>query len=417
VGLCRTPGTYPREQIATRARLSSSVVRTQSVSFDESTPVRRPMSSRLRAAPVSVLHIDTERGWRGGERQVLWLAESLVRSGNRCVIAARPGQPLALRAAELGLRVLPCSPRWEYDPLTASALAHFIHLEGIEIVHAHTAHAASLALLCAGEARTVITRRVDFRVGRDWMSQLKYRRASAIIAISQAVANALVASGIDPAQIEIIPSGVDLGRSIAEPDTRALRLLGVPEGTPLVVMVAALARHKDPLTFLRAMRVVIDAIPNAHAIVVGEGPLRPEVEHAIEQLGLSRNVHLAGYRKDVDSLMAAADVVALSSKEEGLGTALIDALWMGKAVAATRAGGIPEVIQDGCCGILSPPEDAAALGSTITRLLEDSSLRARFSIAARDRAAAFSVESTATRTALVYQRVNTRPRRFTSLTT
>jgi glycosyltransferase involved in cell wall biosynthesis len=354
-----------------------------------------------------VLHIDTERGWRGGERQVLWLADSLVRRGNRCVIAARPGQPLAERAIERGLRVFPCEPRWEFDPVAAVALARFIRREGIEIVHAHTAHAASIALLCARDAKTVITRRVDFQVRRYWVSQLKYRRATAIIAISKAVADSLVASGIDPNQIEIIPSGVDLTRSIPRSDTDALRSLGVPEGAPLVVMVAALAEHKDPLTFLEAMRAVLEKVPTAHALLIGDGPLRSTVERSVERLGLAGRVHVAGYRRDAESLMAAADVIALSSTKEGLGTVLIDALWMGKPVAATTAGGIPEVVEHGSCGLLSAPGDAAALGAAISRLLCDSSLRARLGSAGRRRAAAFSVERTAIRTAQVYQSVAT----------
>lgn len=367
--------------------------------------IRSEAGTRHPPATVSVLHIDTERGWRGGQRQVLWLADHLVRSGTRCVIAARLGEPLARRAAERGLQVFPCAPRWEYDPFAAAALARFVRREGIQIVHAHTAHAASLAFLCARKARIVITRRVDFRVGRNFLSQLKYRRAAAIIAISDAVANALVASGIDPAQIEIIRSGVDLSRRIAPPADGTLRLLGIPEGAPLVVMVAALTGHKDPLTFLRAMTIVIATVPDAHALLIGDGPLRVTVESAVERLGLRGNVHIAGYRPDADALLATADVVTLSSRKEGLGTVLIDALWMGKAIAATRAGGVPEVVQDGSCGLLSPPGDHAALGAAIIRLLGDSELRERFGVAGRARAMSFSVEQTASRTALVYRRV------------
>jgi len=384
------------------------------LSSDEISVVAEPAQTRTFTAapahavplrPVSVMHIDTERGWRGGERQVLWLVDSLVRRGNRCVIAARPGEPLAQRALELGLRVLPCAPRWEFDPVAAVSLARFIRRDQIEIVHAHTAHAASIALLCARDAKVVITRRVDFRVHRHWISRLKYRRAKAIIAISDAVAESLVASGIDRAQIQIIQSGVDLSRCVTRSDSHSLRLLGIPEGAQLVVMVAALARHKDPLTFVLAMRSVLERAPDTHALLIGDGPLRHTVESVIRRLGLERNVHVAGYRRDAESLMAAADVVALSSANEGLGTVLIDALWMGKAVAATSAGGIPEIVQHERSGLLSPPGDSAALGAAIARLISDSALRARFGSAGRARAAAFCVERTATRTALVYQSV------------
>lgn len=391
--------------------MPTAVARNQTIDDDSTLSRWRGPIAHYPTAPVSVLHIDTERGWRGGERQVLWLAESLVRSGNECVIAARPNEPLALRAAELGLRVLPCSPRGELDPVAVIILARFIRREGIQIVHAHTAHAASLALVSAGQAQTVITRRVDFPVGRGWLSQLKYRRAAAVIAISEAVASALVASGIDPKQIEVVRSGVDLNRCVPRADSQTLRALGVPENAPLVVMVAALVGHKDPLTFVQAMKNVVDAVPEAHALVIGDGPLRPDVERAIAQSGLGKNVHLAGFRDDADALLSAADVVALSSREEGLGTVLIDALWMGKAIAATRAGGIPEVVEDGVCGLLSQPEDGAALGSSISRLLKDSALRNRFSVAGRARASAFSMEDTAGRTALIYERVTAAARR------
>lgn len=337
---------------------------------------------------------------------MLWLVEALMRSGHHCVIAARPGEPLALRATERGIRVVPCSPRWEFDGLAIAQLSRFVRREGIQIVHAHTAHAASIAFFCGPEAKLVITRRVDFALRRNWLSRLKYRRAAAIIAISEAVADVLATSGVDPARIEVIPSGVDLSRPLPQPDRKTLRQLGIPEGTLLVVMVAALVDHKDPVTFVRAMKNVVDALPDSQALLIGDGPLRPVVKRSIEQLELAKNVHLAGYRADADALMAAADVVVLSSRQEGLGTVLIDALWMGKAIAATCAGGIPEIVEDARCGLLSPPEDAAALGSSIIRLLGDSALRARFGAAGVARATAFSVEQTASRTALVYQRVS-----------
>jgi glycosyltransferase involved in cell wall biosynthesis len=358
-----------------------------------------------RRSPTTILHIDTERGWRGGERQVLWLAESLIRSGNKCIIAARPDGPLATRAAERGLHVFPCSPLAEFDPITALRLRRLIKREGIQIVHAHTAHAAALAVTCAGDAETVITRRVDFRIGRGWFSQLKYRRAAAVIAISDAVSRVLVAGGVDESKIEIIPSGIDLHRTVQPADRQTLQSLGIPENAPLVVMIAALVNHKDPLTFVSAMKDVVAAVPRAHAMIVGEGPLRPAVEQSISELGLTGRIHLAGFREDADSILAAADAVALSSREEGLGTVLIDALWMGKPIAATRAGGIPEIIQHGSSGLLASVENAAELGDAISRLLTDEVLRSRLALGGRARAAMFSVERTAARTSMVYDRV------------
>jgi len=359
-----------------------------------------------RGNPVSVLHINTERGWRGGERQVLWLAAHLDRTGHRCVIAARPDQPLAARALDAGLRVEECSPMWEYDPLAARRLRALISRERIEIVHAHTAHAASLALISTPtDVPIVITRRVDFPVKRNWVSRLKYRRAAAIIAVSDAVARVLVDGGMDPERVEVIRSGVDLGRDVVPIERAALTQFGIPADAPLVVMVAALEPHKDPLTFVRAMRTTLSSVPGAHALLVGEGPLRADVERETATLGLGDRLHLAGFRSDADSIMAAADVVALSSQMEGLGTVLIDALSLGKPIAATRTGGIPELVEDGESGLLAPPRDPPALGWAIARLLTDAGLASRVSSAGREKAAEMSVERTAARTALVYERV------------
>src|SRR5258708_16507813 len=171
----------------------------------------------------------------------------------------------------------------------------------------------------------------------------------------------------------------------------ALRQLGVPPGAPLVVQVAQLVGHKDPINFVRAMRSVIDAVPGAHALLVGEGPLRAPATEEARRLRIDGQVHFTGYRDDADSLLAAADVVSLSSREEGMGSVLLDSLVFGRPVVATRAGGIPEVVVDGHTGLLVPIEDPRQLGAAIARLLGDPALRQQMSVAARAPAPHFSL--------------------------
>lgn len=133
--------------------------------------------------------------------------------------------------------------------------------------------------------------------------------------------------------------------------------------------------------------------------------MRGAVESEVARLGLAGTLVVAGYRKDADSLLAAADVVTLSSKEEGLGTVLLDAMSMGKPIAATSGGGIPETVQQDRSGLLSPVGDFAKLGSDVASILEDPALAARLSAGARDRVKHFSVERTADLTLGVYRRV------------
>lgn len=356
---------------------------------------------------LSILHVDTERGWRGGERQALWLAEALAKRGHRSIVVARAGEPFAERAARAELEVELCSPWFEFDPVAVLKLRAAIRRRRAQIVHAHTGHAVALGALATmgTDAKLVLTRRVDFRLRPNIGSRWKYGRADAVIAISKAVAAALVASGIPEGRIEIVPSGVDLARTFtpAAPDT--LAELGVAVGRPLVVQVAQLVDHKDPLTFVRAIAGVRHEVPEVQAVLVGEGHLRAAVEAEVVRLGLAGTLHVAGYRTDADSLIAAADVVTLSSKEEGLGTVVLDALSMGKPVAATAGGGIPEMLQEGISGLLSPVGDARHLAASISSILTDPSLAARLSSGARNRARDFSVERTADLTVEVYRKL------------
>jgi glycosyltransferase involved in cell wall biosynthesis len=253
--------------------------------------------------------------------------------------------------------------------------------------------------------RLVVTRRVDFRVSSNLGSRWKYAQADAIIAISGAVARALVESGIPKERIEIVPSGIDLSRPFLPASSETLARVGVPLGSPIVVQVAQLVGHKDPVTFVRAIAKARQLVPSLHALLVGDGPLRSEVERAIAELGLRGVVHLTGYREDADSLLAAANVATLSSSEEGLGTVLLDAMSMGRPIAATTAGGIPEIVEHGVSGLLAPVHDADRLGANIADLLRDLELADRLSREARVRANEFSVERTARRTLEVYDRL------------
>lgn len=354
-----------------------------------------------------VLHLDTERGWRGGERQALWLARSLADRGHVSIVAGRPGEPFAQRAALEGLTVVPCSPGFEFDPVAVVKLRGAILRRGVRIVHAHTAHAVALAALATigTDAKTVVTRRVDFKLRSNFGSRWIYGRAAAIIAISRAVADALVASGIPRDRVQIVPSGIDLTRVFSPAPSETLAQLGVTAGQPLVVQVAQLVGHKDPLTFVRAVAEVRRQVPDVRALLVGDGPLRAAVEAEVARLRLTDVLCVTGYRTDADLLLAAADVVTLSSKEEGLGTVLLDAMSMGKPIAATAGGGIPETVQQGVSGLLSPVGDAVKLGSDIASILRDPSLAGRLSAGARKRAENFSVERTAELTIEVYRRV------------
>jgi glycosyltransferase involved in cell wall biosynthesis len=361
----------------------------------------------LRAVSYRVLHVDTERGWRGGERQALWLARELARRGHLSVVAARSGEPLEKRGREEALDVIDCSPRFEADPTAALRLRRAIQKHEINIVHAHTAHAVAIgASATIGMAvPLVVARRVDFPLRANVGTRWKYGRAAAIIAISNAVARVLERSGIPAGRIHVVPDGVDTQRKVTPATRDQLGSLGVPAGAPLVVQVSQLVGHKDPLNFVRAVARLHECIPTAHALLVGDGPLRDEVEHEVQRLGLGPVLHVTGYRTDADALLAAANVASLSSREEGMGSVLLDALAFGVPIAATRAGGIPEVVEDGENGLLADVADPNGLGNAMARLLTEEILVRRLKRNAAARADHFSVERMTDRTMSVYKSV------------
>jgi glycosyltransferase involved in cell wall biosynthesis len=359
---------------------------------------------------VRVLHVDTERGWRGGQRQVLWLAEGLTKRGIHSVLAARPGEPLAERAARTGVRVIPCSPFAEFDPFAVRTLRRAMEYERVNIVHAHTAHAVALAALATlgTPVHMVVTRRVSHPPKANLGTRWKYGRAHAVIAVASASARALAASGVSKVPIRVVPSGVDLSRRIPHASPETLAALGVTEGAPLVVMVAALTAEKDPITFVRAIAHARRLAPSIRAILVGDGPLRPDVERAIADAGLDDAVRLAGFREDADAFLAVAQVVVSSSTMEGTSGVILDALSLAKPVVATSAGGTAEVLQEDRSGYLVPVGDAAAMGARIAELLLDPARAARIGEGGRHRAADYSIERTVDRTLEIYVRVLSR---------
>lgn len=310
------------------------------------------------------------------------------------------------RAKDLGLIAL--APRTELDPAAILAVRHAIRQYDVHIVHAHTAHTAALVAMAriGTRARAVVSRRVILPLRRNPFSRFKYRSASAVIAISRAVAEVVAAGGVPRNRIHVVPDGIALDTVPAPASAETLQSLGVsPAATPLVVQVGALGRDKDPISFVRAIAAARVRLPSIAALLVGDGPLRDDVEAEIARCGLGEHVRLTGFRHDAGELLAAAHIVALSSVEEGMGSVLLDAMASGVPVAATRVGGIPEVVEHGVTGLLSAPRDPADLAGSIVRLATDRTLASSVAANGRKRVAEYSVERMTERTVAVYERV------------
>ena len=322
---------------------------------------------------MNVLHINDQREWGGGEQQTAYLVQVLSAPGQRVYLAAHPDSALLARIhPSPHLTCVPLALRGEWDIPSAWGLSRLIVSENIDIIHAHTGHAHTLACLArrmAGRGRVIVSRRVAFPPRKNPISRLKYRCPDRYIAISDCVAQALLAFGVSKSKIAVVHSGIDMQRFTEEPLPRAE--FGVPEGVPLLGAVGSLVEAKDHATLISAMRILVDTDPLIHLVIAGEGPLRADLEAQILRLGLEDNIQLLGHRTDIPQLLSALDVFVMSSVSEGLGTSVLDALASSLPVVVTQAGGIPEMIHNEETGLLVPTGNAEALAEGILRLLRD----------------------------------------------
>lgn len=232
------------------------------------------------------------------------------------------------------------------------------------------------------------------------------KRADAVIAISRGVAAFFRETlGNAVGDMPVIPYGVPAPREVTAAEAAAFRAhCGVPASASLVLLVGRLDTQKDPVTAIRAMAEVV-ATHDARLVLLGRGPLETDLR-AVAAATLGDSAVFAGFLADPGPAFAAADLVVLSSKWEGLGLVLVEAAQHGRAVVATNVGGVPEVVADGTTGLLVPPGDPPAFAAAISRLLGDANLRARMGEAARAHAATrFSVERYAADVDKVYDRL------------
>src|SRR6478752_6439400 len=322
------------------------------------------------------LHIDTARTWRGGQNQVLLTVLGLRALGHRAMLVAHAAGELRQRAKE-GLELIPLTPKTEMDLSAAWRLSRLIKQLRPDVIHAHDPHGVAMAALALSmstqldKPTLVAARRVDFHIKGNALSRWKYRQVDCFICASEAIRKMLVADGVPAVRAVTIHEGIDLGHVAAAPPANLHAELWLPHHAPIVGNVAALVPHKGQRHLIEAAHLVVQEIPDARFVILGEGELRDALERQIREHHLEKHVLLPGFRTDVLGCIKGFDLFAMSSVTEGLGTSLLDAMACSRATVATRAGGIPEIVDDGVSGVLVEPRDHAAMAREILRLLRD----------------------------------------------
>ncbi len=360
------------------------------------------------------LHVDTARTWRGGQNQVLLTVNGLRSIGERAALVAHPDGELRRRAAE-GLELIPMAPRAEMDLTAAWRFSRVIKRLAPDVIHAHDPHGVAMASLALslgsstaqGRApRLVASRRVDFHLKGNSFSRWKYRQVDAFIAASEAIRQMLVADGVPAERSVTVHEGIDVDHVVAAPPVNVHEAFWLPHQAPVVGNVAALVPHKGQRYLVDAAHLVVQSVPDARFIILGEGELREHLEKQVHEHHLEKHVLLPGFRTDVLGCIKGFDLFVMSSVTEGLGTSLLDAMACGRPIVATRAGGIPEIVEEGVNGALVPPRDAASLAAAIVRALKDEGWRRRMGEAGLARVRErFTVDRMVEQTAAVYRRL------------
>ena len=356
---------------------------------------------------LSIVGVDPELGFAGGETQVLGLTIALAGAGHRAELICDPAGRLWERAIAAGIKCHPLHIRNAIDLAAGVKLRAILKRERYDVVHFHTSRAHSMAPLARSFGSTlIVTRRMDYRPNRVFAPFLFNRAVDGVIAISGGVADSLAAAGVD--------RRADHGRSkrrrlrpllppTAEERADARRVLGISDGEILISSVGALEQRKGHRYLIEAIGALA-ATGKFKCLIAGQGSIHKVLQGEIAVIRSLDRIKLLGRVDDPRELFWASDIFAMPSLKEGLGVAALEAMAIAMPVIASDVGGLREVVEDGRTGIIVPPANAPAITSAIVRLADSAELRSQMGAAARARVVEnYSMETMAARTLALYR--------------
>jgi len=306
------------------------------------------------------------------------------------------------------------------DAVALARLVRFIRRGGYQVVHTHSSKAGILGRLAARLAGVkVIVHTVHGWAHHDYqrplvrwiyitLEKLVLPFTSRLTTDSVLNIDKGIRDGIGARENYVdtpIRCGIELDRfgHPQVPPHEMRRQLGLPQDALVVGTVTRLSPQKSPLDLVEAFAHIHQQYPAAWFVIVGDGPLRGQVEHALQERQLADKVVLTGLRRDVPELLATLDVFVLTSLWEGLPRVLPQAMATGLPIVCTRADGTVEAIDDGVNGFLVEPSQPAALAAKVVILLQDAGLRKRMGEQGRLRAPEFGAEHMVQRLAQLYR--------------
>jgi len=350
-------------------------------------PLAIPKPARRRK--IRVLQLIDTLGNGGAEALLVTFAAGLDRQRfDLHLISLRQNTEKRLlgQVRALGVPVTQLHQRNAYDIPALLEIVRYIRRHRIDIIHTHLLAADIMGRLAGWlTGHPVVSTIHNNRTDLDeeprrrqwlerWTARLMTRR---LVVVSELLREEITGwFGLPPDRVITIANGVDTERFRRGPDfdRAAMRRALTGGDYPLITNVARLMPQKAQHHLIAAAQIVLAACPDARFVLVGEGPLRPDLEAQAAALGLRDRVIFAGFRPDVPDILAASDVFVLSSLWEGMPVALLEAMAAGCAAVATGVGGVSQVLRHEVTGLVVPPADPPALAAALIRLCRDPAL-------------------------------------------
>jgi len=355
----------------------------------------------------------------GAQATVLEMAERLQRKGLECEIITGPETGPEghlfdeIRQANIQLHISKSLVRNVHpvkDMLAVFELWWLFKRGGYEIVHTNSSKAGVVGRVAARLAGIpVVVHSVHGYAFNQYQSrfersvylcleQLCGALSHHLLVVSRPLLRRTIRHRIGrPSRVSLVYSGIEIGKYRAQASREQVRaLLGVPDSAIVIASVARLVDGKGHHDLLQAFALLHRHRPEVRLVLVGDGPLRRNLEEYSDSLGIRDAVHFLGLRRDVPQLMSAFDIFVLASLWEGMGRVLLEAMAARNAVVATGVGGIVDLIQDGVNGLMTRAQDPQSLFEALLKLVDDPHLRERLGARGSEFVGAeYSIDTTA----------------------
>jgi glycosyltransferase involved in cell wall biosynthesis len=321
-----------------------------------------------------VLHLDSEKSWRGGEQQVAYLMEELHSKDVKNIVGCPPNSKLQQYCENNKIPFFTI-PYGGTNLKAAMTLKKYCQQHKVDIIHMHSAKAHTVGVYAKVMGNTptlILSKRTDFPVRNNFLSQFKYNHPAIkkILCVSNKIKEVLDESLTDKNKSITVYSGINPAKFNLNSNNSLLReKFKLADDAIIVGNTSALADHKDYYTFLRTAKKVHEQNSRVHFFIIGNGPMESELMVYVNQHDMSEYVHFTGFLTNLPEVLPTLDIFLMTSKEEGLGTSLLDAMACKVPIVATHAGGIPEIVIHQKTGLVSPIGDDSKLSKELLYLI------------------------------------------------